>query len=247
MSPSQQLRAVLWDFDGTLVDTRARNLRVNRRIIGEITGRSWSEFPVMRSQEVYDTAQRGAANWREFYRANCGLTDDEIDRAGARWSGYQLVDPTPTPLFNGVAEALGGLDGLPQAIVSQNARDTIEALLAGHGLGNRFHCIIGYAEVAMARQKPAPDGLLAALERLTDMAPGVALYIGDHETDARCAEAANHELAARGSELRVRSVAALWGDGASDRDWAVRPQFRARTPAEVVALVEQLALGEGSD
>ena len=237
MTASRPLSAVLWDFDGTLVDTRSRNLRVNRRIIGEITGRPWSEFPVMRSQAVYDVAQRGAANWREFYRAHCGLTDDEIDRAGARWSGYQLEDPTPTPLFDGVAAALGGLDGLPQAIVSQNARDTIEALLAGHGLGDRFPCIIGYAEVAMARQKPAPDGLLAALDQLTGMAPGVALYIGDHETDIRCADEANRELAARGTELRVRSVAALWGDGASDRDWTVRPDHRAASPADVVALV----------
>jgi len=119
-------------------------------------------------------------------------------------------------------------------------RDTIEALLSGHGLGGRFPCIIGYAEVGMARQKPAPDGLLAALEELTDLAPGLALYVGDHETDMRCAESANRELAARRCELRVRSVAALWGDGASDRDWTVQPDFRAPTPADVIELVAGL-------
>ena len=79
MTASAALRAILWDFDGTLVDTRARNLQVNRRIIQELTGRGWEEFPVLRSQTSYDEAQRAAVNWREFYRANIDLDDHQID------------------------------------------------------------------------------------------------------------------------------------------------------------------------
>jgi HAD superfamily hydrolase (TIGR01549 family) len=235
------LCAVLWDFDGTLVDTRARNLQVNRRIIGEITGRPWEQFAVLRSQEVYDAAQRAATNWREFYRDNIGLDDARIDRAGERWSAYQLADPTPVPLIEGVAEALDRLDGLPQGIVSQNARETIESLLAAHGLGQRFGCVVGYAEVAMARQKPAPDCLLLGLEKLTGLEPGQVLYIGDHPTDIRCVEHANRELAGRGRSLRVVSVAALWGPKAGDDRWATAADHRATTPNEVVELVERLA------
>jgi phosphoglycolate phosphatase-like HAD superfamily hydrolase len=240
---TRPLRAVLWDFDGTLVDTRARNMSVNRRIIAEITGRDWSEFEVMRSQEAYDRAQRGAANWREFYRTHCRLSDDDIDRAGSRWGAYQLCDPTPVPLFGGIAEALAGVDGMPQAIVSQNARETIETVLAGHGLGGRFRCIVGYAEVAMERQKPAPDGLLAALGLVAGTAPGVALYVGDHPTDLRCVEGANRELVERDAGLRVVSVAALWGDGHVGRGWADAADVRVTSPADVVALVDRLTDG----
>jgi phosphoglycolate phosphatase-like HAD superfamily hydrolase len=210
MTAPPPLRAILWDFDGTLLDTRVRNLHVNRRIIHEITGRGWEEFPVLRSQALYDEAQRAAVNWREFYRANIGLADDQIDSAGHRWAIYQREDPTPVPLVEGVAEALGKLDGLPQGIVSQNARETITSMLSAHGLGRRFSCIIGYAEVAMTRQKPAPDCLLLGLEALAGSPHGRVLYIGDHPTDIRCAANANQELARRGSELRVVSVAALW-------------------------------------
>jgi len=245
MTASGPLRAVLWDFDGTLVDTRARNMSVNRRIIAEITGRDWSEFPVMGSQQAYDRAQRGAANWREFYRMHCGLSDHEIDRAGSRWAPYQLCDPTPVPLFGGVSEALGRIDGLPQAIVSQNARETIEAVLAGHGLGGRFRCIVGYAEVAMERQKPAPDGLLAALDLVTGTAPGIAVYVGDHPTDIRCVEGANRQLAERGADLRVVSVAALWSDGVAGEDWTAAADVRVTSPADVVALVDSLTDGHG--
>jgi phosphoglycolate phosphatase-like HAD superfamily hydrolase len=240
MTASAALRAVLWDFDGTLVDTRARNLHVNRRIIRELTGSGWDEFPVLRSQASYDEAQRAAVNWREFYRTNIGLTDDQIDGAGDHWAAYQLEDPTPVALVEGVAEALGRFDGLPQGIVSQNARETIESLLSVHGLGHRFECVVGYAEVAMARQKPAPDCLLLGLEKLTGLAPGRVLFIGDHLTDIRCAELANRELAGRGRSLRVVSVAALWGVGADDHDWAAGADHRAVTPHDVVELVERL-------
>jgi len=239
------LRAVLWDFDGTLVDTRARNLQVNRRTIGEITGRPWEEFAVLRSQEAYDAAQRAAANWREFYRDNIGLDEARIDLAGACWAPYQLEDSTPVPLAEGVAEALERLDGLPQGIVSQNARETIESMLSAHGLGRRFSCIIGYAEVAMTRQKPAPDCLLLGLEALAGPPHGRVLYIGDHPTDIRCAANANQELARRGSELRVVSVAALWGADAADDRWATGADYRATAPNDVVELVERLARGEG--
>ena len=241
MSGCGPLRAVLWDFDGTLVDTRARNLHVNRRIIQELTGRGWEECPVLRSQPAYDEAQRAAVNWREFYRANVGLDDTQIDWAGERWSAYQLADPTPVPLIEGVAEALDRLDGLPQGIVSQNARETIESLLAVHGLGQRFGCVVGYAEVAMARQKPAPDCLLLGLEKLTGLEPGQVLYIGDHPTDIRCAEHANRELAGRGRSLRVVSAAAMWGVGTNDLDWAAGADHRVATPHDVVELVERLA------
>ena len=247
MTASAALRAILWDFDGTLVDTRARNLQVNRRIIQEVTGRGWEEFPVLRSQTSYDEAQRVAVNWREFYRVTIGLDDDRIDWAGATWSSYQLADPTPVALVDGVAEALGRLDGLPQGIVSQNARETIESLLALHGLGHRFECVIGYAEVAMACQKPAPDCLLLGLEKLTGREPGRVLYIGDHPTDIRCAERANRELAGRGSELRVISVAAMWGIGTNDLEWAVGADHRAATPRDIVEIVERLDPARGQD
>ena len=92
----------------------------------------------------------------------------------------------------------------------------------------------------MARQKPAPDCLLLGLERLAGLEPGRVLYIGDHPTDLRCAELANRDLAGCGRSLRVVSVAAMWGHGAAELDWAAGADHRAATPHDVVEIVERL-------
>ena len=45
VTPADRVAAVIWDFDGTLVDTRAKNIAVNRRIIEAVTGRPWTGLP----------------------------------------------------------------------------------------------------------------------------------------------------------------------------------------------------------
>ena len=233
--------AILWDFDGTLVDTRAKNMRVNRRIIEEVTGRQAGDFEVMGSQEIYDRAQRLSVNWREFYRLHFGLSEGETDRAGARWTPYQLLDETPTPPLEGIPETLGMVDGIPQGVVSQNCSSNIRSTLSNHGLLGFFRCIIGYTEVANLQQKPAPDGLLLAIDRLTDFAPGVVIYVGDHETDLRTVANTNRELSARGLPVAVIAVAAAYGMNGCEEDWVDRADFRADHPLEIVEIVNRLA------
>jgi HAD superfamily hydrolase (TIGR01549 family) len=235
------LRAIIWDFDGTLVDTRAKNMNVNRRIVTEVTGRQWQQFPVLATLAAYDEAQRSCANWREFYSQGIGLPEDEIDRAGAMWTELQLSDTTPAPFFDGIAEALDGLQGAAvQGIVSQNSRQNIEEMLEGVGLLHHFGHIIGYEEVEARRQKPAPDGLLMCVERLTDSAAGSVLFIGDHETDVRCARNADQALEERRIPQRLVTVGAFFDGVGNDSSWSHRPDHRASSPADVVRIVEEL-------
>lgn len=243
-SPSP-VTAILWDFDGTLVDTRAKNMRVNRRIIEEVTGRQANDFDVMSSQETYDQAQRISVNWREFYHLHFGLTEGETDRAGARWTPYQLADETPTPPLPGIPEALCLFDGIPQGVVSQNCGSNIIATLSAHGLAEFFECIIGYTEVANLQQKPAPDGLLLAIDELTGLAPGSVVYVGDHETDLKTVNNANRALQDSDLPVTVVSVAALYGMHGLDESWTDQADFRAETPQELVEIVRRLSTGEG--
>jgi len=235
------LRAIIWDFDGTLVDTREKNMKVNRQIIQAITGQPWDRFEVLETPAAYDEAQRRCTNWREFYHLGIGLSEDEIDRAGAQWNELQLSDPTPTPLFDGIPAALERLQGAAvHGIVSQNGRQNIEGMLDAFGLLHHFEHIVGYEEVGMQRQKPAPDGLLTCIERLTSSAAGTVLYVGDHETDVRCARNADQVLRERRIPQRVMTVGAFFDGMGDDRSWSVRPDYRASSPAEVVTIVEGL-------
>lgn len=242
-SASRGLTAVVWDFDGTLADTRHRNFAGNRRIFTDLTGRPADEVAVLRSFEAYEEAWQGVANWRDFYRVHLGLVEEMVDAAGRLWAEVQRQDPEPAPLIDGVAEALAELAHLPHGIVSQNDRIHIERTLDAGEVGHRFTVVIGYAEVGMERQKPAPDGLLASIERLTASRPGLVLYVGDHPTDVETARNADRELARNGSPVRVESVVARFpgidGSPAAQtvgHDGSPAPDHVAHHPRDVVEI-----------
>ncbi len=71
---------------------------------------------------------------------------------------------------------------------------------------------------------------------MTSMGPGAAFYVGDHPTDAMCVAQARQEMVARGLEIRVWSIAVLYG-GESTDGWPEAPDFLARTPEEIVGIV----------
>ena len=234
--PSPRGDAVVWDFDGTLVDSSVKNWGVSRAIIEHITAQPADTFEALASLAGYRAALAGTQNWREFYARAFGLSEADIDRAGGLWAPYQLRDTTPTPLIAGIPEVLRSLRHLPQGIVSQNARQAIAAVLDGNGLGGRFPAVIGFEEVDLRRQKPAPEGLLRCVELLTAMRPGHVFYIGDHETDAVCAARANAVLAERKGGVKVISIAALY---AAEKPvaWAVEPDHTVSRPHEIVEIV----------
>ncbi len=234
---AERAHAVIWDFDGTLVDSRRKNLSVSRSIIQRITGQPASTFAALSSVAGYDAALMRATNWREFYQREFGLSEADIDRAGLLWTEHQLRDGTEMPLFPGIAEALEGMRALPHGIVSQNGRAVILDVLRMNHLASYFDVVIGFEEVDLRRQKPAPEGLLRCLEDLTSSKPGWLFYVGDHETDFICAANARALLAERGASVRVISVGAQYGHEAPPA-WEEKPDHVARRPADIVDIVE---------
>jgi phosphoglycolate phosphatase-like HAD superfamily hydrolase len=229
--------AIVWDYDGTLVDSRHRNLSVNRSIIEGLTGRPWTDFAALQSIAAYDAAVARCTNWRDFYQGEFGLREDMLESAGRMWTRCQLEDSTPVEPFAGVTDALDALGHLPHGIVSQNSREIITATLEPLGLRDRFQHVMGYEQVAPGRQKPAPDGLLECLAMLAVSRPAAAFYVGDHPTDALCVARAREEAASRRLDLAVFSIAAVYG-GESTDGWPQAPDFEARTPEDIVAIVE---------
>jgi HAD superfamily hydrolase (TIGR01549 family) len=237
---NKQLRAIIWDYDGTLVDTRHKNLSVTKRIVEQITGKQAEEFPALQSLAQYVSAARKSTNWREMYMVEYGMTPEQTDLSGQLWTAYQLQDTTIVPCYAGINDVLTALKQFPHGVVSQNARSTIANTLQHHKLLAYFRSVIGFEEVDIRRQKPEPDGLLRCIKELTDFAPGYVLYIGDHETDVRCARNAKAALQKNGLKIQVISIGAMYGAETNHAEWQVTPDYMVATPQEILNLIARL-------
>jgi phosphoglycolate phosphatase-like HAD superfamily hydrolase len=61
------IEAVNWDYDGTLVDTRQKNLDVTKEIVWEVLQKNHETFSALQSLENYEKANSRSANWRDLY------------------------------------------------------------------------------------------------------------------------------------------------------------------------------------
>ena len=236
---SEKICAIIWDYDGTLVDSRQKNLNVTRKIISKILKGDPTDIPALGSLSNYHQAHIKATNWREFYKESFGLTEEQTDDAGRMWTGYQLEDQTSIPLIDGVGEAIISLRSFPQGIVSQNSRSIIAKYLEGNNLLSYFHEIIGYEQVDLKRQKPYPDGLLMCIERLTNSGSGYILYIGDHETDIQCALNANNILIETNRDIKIISIGAFYGFDVDTSGWSVLPDYQIQNAADIKSIVNK--------
>jgi HAD superfamily hydrolase (TIGR01549 family) len=234
---SEKICAIIWDYDGTLVDSRRKNLNVTREIISKIINGDPTVIPALSSLSNYHQAHIKATNWREFYKESFGLTEEQTDDAGRMWTVYQLEDQTSIPLIDGVADAIISLRSIPQGIVSQNSKSIITKYLEGHNLLSHFDEIIGYEQVDLKRQKPFPDGLLMCIERLMDSGSGHILYVGDHETDVQCALNANNILSGNKTKIKIISVGAFYGFEVDTSGWSMLPDYQVHNAADIKSIV----------
>jgi N-acetyl-D-muramate 6-phosphate phosphatase len=202
------IEAVIWDYDGTLVDTRQKNLDVTKEIVFEVLNKSYEEFPALMSLENYEKANSRSANWRVLYAREFLMNEEQTNYAGSLWTKFQLRNNSTLDLYKGLREIIMEIGiNLQQGIVSLNSHENIRKSLLHNNVENYFDAIIGYEEVNFAKQKPDPDGLLKCISHLNlHTGSGTIVYIGDHETDAHCAFNTNRVL----GKKRIVSIGALY-------------------------------------
>lgn len=227
--------AIIWDYDGTLFDTREKNFNVTKKIISKIKGTS-DQYSSLSSVVDYYSSHLKAVNWRDFYRNAFSLSEDEIDEAGKLWTEYQLNDNIYIAPIDGVSEVIKSLN-FPQGIVSQNSKENIVRNLKQNMLDEYFRSIIGYEEVDIKMQKPDPDGLLKCINRLCGTESGNVFYIGDHETDMQTAKNANQFLNRYNKDLHVFSIAAAYSESFHLTSLKNEFDFTANTTDEILKII----------
>jgi len=230
-----KIDAILWDYDGTLVNSVPKNIAITKQILAEVaprlTGENLPEY--LKSEESYHIANHDSKNWQDLYVNYYGMTESEMLNAGALWTEFQLKNTTPVELFFGIKETIKKIE-LPQGICSQNSSENIYNVLKKSGLSNKFQAIVGYDDIPSNAQKPKSFGGIKCLEQLfEDTTKKTIMYIGDHEGDVEFARNINAKLC---KESNVIATVANYS-GANTKDWNFKPDFEIEKPMELLNII----------
>ncbi len=172
---NRQLKAILFDFDGTLLDSFPAHYKAY-----EVT---LAHFDMEITPELY--LQTYSPNWYAMYEA-LGIPRDRYEEADRVWlAEVGQHNPQLFPEARPLLEALSGKTVL--GLVTSGSRDRVLRDLRATGIGDTFQVIITGDDIS--RPKPDPEGLLMALNRLA-LQPEQALFVGDAREDCLMAQAA---------------------------------------------------------
>ena len=182
------VRAILFDLDGTLIDTVDCILSSMRHATAEVLGEALPDSVLVRNMgvplraQMHEFSPEHAEELLAVYRAHNEIVHDDLV---AEYPGIEAG-------LKALASA-----GYPLAIVTSKSRPVAMRGLSAFGLQGYFHDVIAYEDTDI--HKPEPEPLLEAARRL-----GVPIeecaYVGDSPHDMNAAIAAG-----------AVPVAALWG------------------------------------
>ena len=175
--------AVLFDLDGTLVDTVATRIEAWHITLAD------AGYPTTREALAPLIGIDGRRLAREAAAAAGSIIDDaeaeEIDRACGELYARLNSDPRPLPGVAALVEALDAA-GVVWAIATSSRREQVAASVAALELVTEPR-IVDASHVTNA--KPAPDLLLEAARQL-GVEPVACWYVGDSTWDMLAAAAA---------------------------------------------------------
>lgn len=205
-------RGILFDNDGTLVDTRELLLVSFRHSTEQVLGRTFPDEVLLHGVGTPLAVQMG------------DFSDDlEVQRELLRVYreyNHSIHDEMIRP-FADVPAGLAALEerGFPMGVVTAKMRWLAWHGLEVTGLARYFACCIGADDCE--RHKPHPDPILLGCERL-GFEPSECLYVGDSPYDIEAGNAAG-----------CMTAAVLWGMFPED-------ELRAQNPTFVCADFEEL-------
>jgi phosphoglycolate phosphatase len=216
-TPPSPLRGVVFDLDGTLLDTLDDiRITLNRTLVAA----GWPE----RGRDEIARAVGDGAKTLVARAMRVPIDDARVEPMLAKYVVEYEADPTPaTKTMPGAIALLDLLEGrgVRVGIVTNKPRGVVDRVLA-RALPRRFDVVIAAGDVA--RLKPEPDPILAALARM-GVAPSEAMMVGDGAPDVIAARAAG-----------VFSIGCTFGYG-DEKLRAAKPDATIDHLDEVVALL----------
>ncbi|MCZ4304805.1 HAD family phosphatase [Zoogloeaceae bacterium G21618-S1] len=199
------LRAVVFDMDGLLLDSERIAYDIGRQVSLDL-GIPWTHEVAMQmiglNSREHEPLLKGAFGNDyplDAHRAEFGLRYEAVIATGS------------IPLKPGVLELFDALEaaGLPRAVATSTRRSRALPKLNAVGLLDRVQIVVAGDEVA--RGKPAPDIFLAAAERLGQR-PADCLALEDSNAGVRAARDAGMrvvmvpDLLTPGDDIRASGI-----------------------------------------
>ncbi|MGW0333419.1 HAD family hydrolase [Streptomyces sp. NPDC003011] len=174
---------VLFDLDGTLVDSEPNYYEAGRRVLAAhgVADYTWPDHERFVGISTLETV----AVWKDQYGLRASV--DELFAEKNRL--YLELARASTPAYPEMRKfvELLATESVPMAVASGSSPEAIEAVLAGTGLDAYLRTAVSADEVA--RGKPAPDVFLEAARRL-GAAPADCVVLEDAAPGAAAAHAA---------------------------------------------------------
>jgi len=191
------VRALIFDLDGTLIDSKQDLIRSVNAMLVEM-GRE-----TLHQDTISGYIGHGAPKLVGRALGN-GTTEEDRERALKFFlQHYEEHKLDTTCAYPGVAEALKELRELPMAVLTNKPVRVSNRILEGLGLAKYFRAV--YGGNSFETKKPDPLGAKKILDEL-GAAPAEAIMIGDSEVDVQTARNAG-----------TLAAAVNYGFGAHDR------------------------------
>lgn len=219
---AKRLPAILFDLDGTLLDSIDLILQSARHAF---LGR---QGPVPTDAEWLSRVGTPLSAAFKRYAKD----DADVDALIAKYREFQLPNHDRlVRAYDGVVDTVRTLHEArhPMAIVTSKTETLARRGLDIVGLGSFFELIVGCDTCEF--HKPDPRPVLLALERLR-IAPGLAVFVGDSVFDMEAGNAAG-----------VTTVAALWGPFSRAELEVTEPGHYLDRVVDLPALLKGLSAG----
>ncbi|MBK1874281.1 MULTISPECIES: HAD family hydrolase [unclassified Marinobacter] len=190
---TEQLSTVLFDLDGTLIDTAPDFIRCLNEL------RQMEGLPALPAEHIRRSVSNGA---RAMVRVGFGLEPEHpgyLAKHTAFLDLYEAGVAVETRLFEGMDSLLESLEqrGIPWGIVTNKPVRFAAPLIQALGLAKRCASLVCPDHVT--DRKPHPESLFLACQQI-GAEPEQAVYVGDHERDI-----------VAGRNARMKTIAVRYG------------------------------------
>jgi len=214
MHAGAHIKGVLFDWDGTLIDSYHADSQAYLAMFREL-GLDWG---------VEELTQNYSPDWYTVYRA-AGIPKERWDEADRLWRNYYAKHPSK--LMTGARQVLRRLARRHKlGLVTSGDRERVTRQLRSFALTHMFRARVCGGDTREKKPHPAP--LRLALEKMQLRAVD-CVYVGDTPEDLEMARA-----------VGMRAIAVLGPFPTEKRLRAAKPEFLLERLRELPGLLETL-------